>query len=147
MPGRDVVRTQSLYRSALVLIALSVVGWRSPWVRDEVRLSVTREPSRFTQLYFSDPAGLPKYLSTVQPNEVLFTIVNSEDRPMTYIYRVTVQAEEAPASTLAERSASIAPGTAANEDVAFTPAATGNVYLITVDLVGRQETIDFTGQS
>ena len=132
---------------ALVAAAvLLLVVVRLPGVRREISRSTSREPARFTELYFTDPGALPKRLSTSEPNELRFTIVNHEQTAMEYAFAVTVQSPPG-TQTVGEGRVRVAAGGAVVERVQLTPSHAGVTCLVTVSLLHRPESIHFTAAS
>jgi hypothetical protein len=56
----------------------------------QLALSFTREPTTFTQLYFTDPAALPASLGMSGRNAFSFTVVNNQGHDEAYSYAVTL---------------------------------------------------------
>jgi hypothetical protein len=139
------------WRAFLILAAglvagAFVVGLLSSGVRAQVARSTTRQPDRFTELYFTNEQGLPKDLRGQGPFSFQFTIADHEGRSVDYSYLVTAQ--DAAGTTPITRSAVVVgSGQSAARSVTFMPARTGTTYLVTVQLLGRPETIHFRGIS
>lgn len=132
-------------------VAVGAVGaavwvWHLPAARRQIAESTSQKPAPFTELYFTDPAALPKHLSTASPNYFGVTVANHEGRTVDYSYLVTARSILGTA-TVAQGQVSIAAGGRAYALEQFTPPQPGIAYEITVQLVGRPEAIHFTGMS
>ena len=119
---------------------------QSPSGRRQIANSVTRQPTPFTELYFTDDNRIPKVLSVSKPNTVGFTIANHEGKTVDYVYVVTARGPQG-TSTIRKDSVSVPSGQLVDESVEFTSDQPGTTYLITVLLSGRSEMIHFTGSS
>ena len=141
------------YRVALVAIAvvLALVGltafaWRSPAVRRQISLSVTRQPTPFTELYFTDHTNLPAILSTSDSNQFAFTIGNHEGKALSYPYVVTAQSSHG-TTTLATGTVDVDAGRSVPVPVSFLAPEATTQYVITVQLSGRPQLIHFAATS
>lgn len=135
----------------LVICLAGTVGaavwiWHLPGARRQIAESTSQKPAAFTELYFTDPAALPKHLSTASPNFFGVTVANHEGTTVVYSYLVTVESILGTA-TVARGQVSIAAGGRADALEQFTPPQAGTTYEITIQLVGRPEAIHFTGMS
>ena len=138
----------------MLVLAICLVGavgaavwiWHLPAVRRQIAESTSQKPAAFTELYFTDPAALPKHLSTANPNFFGVTLVNHEGKTVVYSYLVSVESILGTA-TVARGQVSIAAGGRGDALEQFTPPQAGTTYEITVQLVGRPEAIRFTGTS
>lgn len=135
-----------------LVFSLSAVGvlasgtWRASEVLKQVNLSVSRQPARFTELYFTDPETIPKQLSLSKPNEVGFTVANHEHRAMDYPYVVTAESAQG-RTVIAQGQVGVASGKLAHTTAQFTPPQPNTKYLLAVHLIGRAEVIRFFGTS
>ncbi|HWD72561.1 MAG TPA: hypothetical protein VG779_08550 [Actinomycetota bacterium] len=130
-----------------VLVAIVLFGagmlWLPAAVR-QLRSSMTREPAAFTELYFTDPSTLPKHLVAGSPASFGFTIRSDERSAVTYSYVVTATGS-GPTATVTQGKASVRPGEAVDLSATFVPRQPATTYLFVVRLLGRLETIHFTG--
>ena len=115
-------------------------------IAHQIALAVTRQPEPFTELYFSDPGGLPKLLSVSRPNLFGFTVVNHEGQDTVYSYAVTL-ANSHGVSTIAQGRIDLRNNVGATRIVNVHPTRRSTQYLITVRLLMRTETIWFRGVS
>jgi len=132
-----------------VLVAIGLFGagmWLVPAAVRQMRSSTTREPAAFTELYFTDPPTLPKHLVAGRPASFGFTIRNDEPSAQTYSYAVTATGS-GPTATVTQGHASVRSGEAVDLSATFVPSQPATTYLFVVRLLGRSETIHFTGQS
>lgn len=153
--SQDRPTPMNLGRAGRALVAVACVAvavgaalwlWQLPGFRRQVALSTTHQPIPFTELYFTDPNTLPKHLLSGQPNMFNFTIANHEAKTVTYTYVVTAQTPFG-TSEVTRDQVTIADGARRVVTVESVPPVAGITYLITVHLVGRSETIHFTGAS
>lgn len=81
-------------RSAIVallgVVAFAVCLAVSPGLRQAMVLATTKQPERYTELFFSDPRTLAKTFSAGSPVTVAFSLRNHEGRPRSYTYSVAV---------------------------------------------------------
>jgi uncharacterized membrane protein len=132
-----------------VLVAIGLLGagmWWVPAAVRELRSSTTREPAAFTELYVTDPSRLPKHLVAGTPARFGFTIRNHEGRAVTYSYVVTATGG-GPTATVTQGQASVRSGDGVDLSATFVPRQPATTYLFVVRLLGRSETIHFTGTS
>ncbi|MCA1691936.1 MAG: hypothetical protein LC733_06970, partial [Actinobacteria bacterium] len=82
----DVRRKLFVGAAALMAIVAAVaLGLLfSPSLHSQIKGSVTRHPTPFTELYFDDYASVPKDLIVGQPNLIHFAIANHENSAVTY---------------------------------------------------------------
>ncbi len=144
--------TPRRYRIALLaaigvaLAGLTAFAWQSPGVRKQVTESVVRQPTPYTELYFTNHTNLPVIVSTSYTSTFDFTIGNHEGKSLSYPYTVT--------ATSAQRTTKVAGGNVrvddgrlVNTSVLFQAPAPATQYVITVQLSGRPETIHFATTS
>jgi hypothetical protein len=127
---------------SVVLAALAAVVWASPTLRHEIARSVVRQPTPYTELYFSGEASLPKRLFVSRPNQFNFTIANHEGQTVQYRYVVTGESLEQ-STTIAQTFVTVASGHQAEPSIGFTPLAPHTQYVISVKLLDRPESIHF----
>ena len=76
---------------AVIAAGAAAAVLQSPSGRRQIAKSVTRQPTPFTELYFTDHNKIPKVLSVSKPNTVGFTIANHEGKTVDYVYVVTAR--------------------------------------------------------
>jgi hypothetical protein len=131
--------------TAVLVVALgagSVVGYsQSSWVRSQVRLSFSRRPAPFTELYFADPIHLPKVLSATAANQFSFTIVNHEGNHVDDRYRVTI-AGPSGLTAIDGGTATLSQDESLTINERFQAPLPGD-YLVTVALLNQPELVHF----
>jgi len=135
--------------AAIAAVCVVAVGLGIAFPRQiahQIALAVTKQPTPFTELYFSNPSGLPKSLSLSRPNVFGFTVVNHEGGDTAYSYVVTL-ASSTGSSTIAQGRVDLRSNEGATRLVDVRPTQRATEYLITVNLVGRTEMIRFRGVS
>ena len=129
-----------------VLIALVAAGilisLLSPAGRHQWALSLARQPTQYTTLYFNRAAGLPEIAGQASPVNVTFTIENHEGRAIEYVYRITVS-DGARARLLLEASKKIAEGVRWEVSAAIRPGCGRSPCRVQVSLPGFPEKIFF----
>jgi hypothetical protein len=135
-----------LILAASLTVGAFVAGLSSSDFRMQVVNSTTRQPTLFTELYFTNARYLPKDLRGEGPFTFQFTIANHEGRVVGYTYLVT--AADTGGTTPITRSAVVVEsGQSTSLPVSFVPARIHTTYVVTVQLVGRSETIHFRSTS
>ena len=131
----------------ICIAAAAALGIAFPHqIAHQIALSVTRQPTPYTELYFSDPQSLPASLSLSAPNLFGFTVVNHEGHDTVYSYVVTL-ASSYGSSTIAQGRIDLRNNMEATRLVNVRPTRRATEYWITVNLLGRIETIRFRGVS
>jgi hypothetical protein len=143
---------QTKHRRAFLILAATlaagafVSGLFSSGFRSQVAKSTSRQPTLFTELYFTNARYLPKDLRGQGPFSFQFTIANHEGRTVDYSYLVTA-AHVGGTTPITRDAVIVESGHATALSVSFVPARTNTPYLVTVELVGRPESIHFRGTS
>lgn len=131
---------------AVILILIAAAALVSKQVRHQLALSIVRQPTPYTQLYFSHIAMLSGKLSVDQKNTFDFTIVNDENRVYSYTY--TVSADDSKTHLVASREVvTIDSGSSVTRAVTIVPKDRKAKYLITVTLEGMNQSIHFYAQT
>jgi hypothetical protein len=112
----------------------------------QIAIAVAGQRTPLTQLFFSGPKSLPESLSLSRPNRFGFTVVNQEGHDTGYSYVVTL-ANSSGTSTIAHGHIDLGNTKAATRLVNVRPTRHAAEYLITVELVGRAEAIQFEAVS
>jgi hypothetical protein len=132
---------------AATCLAAAISGIAFPHqIAHQIALSVTRQPTPYTELYFSNPKSLPASLSLSTPNLFSFTVANHEGHDTVYSYIVTL-ASSYGGSTIAQGRIDLRNNTSATRVINVHPTRRATEYVITVSLRGRSETIRFRGTS
>lgn len=124
---------------ALVLLAVSLL---SPTGRHEWALSLFRQPTRFTALFFNDPAALPSGAVAGQLLPVSFSIANSEGRTLGYRY-VIAESWSGGSTVLKTAATTISAGRTAAVSTLIRPSCAQSPCRIEISLPGHPEKIDF----
>jgi hypothetical protein len=131
----------------LTILVAAVIGYRSSsWFRMQVAESVTHRATPFTELYFTHPRSIPKQLVESGPNSVSFTILNHETNRVKYRYIVVASSSGIP-TIVGSGSVVVADGKSTTRMVNVVPIQPSRNYTISVQLVDRQEFIDFKATS
>lgn len=85
-------------------------------------------------------AQAPRQLTPGVPNVFTFEIHNQEGRPTSYRYQATA-ADGSDTTTLDARTVRVASGATAQLSVPFTPPQAATTYLVTIQLLGRGESL------
>lgn len=114
----------------------------SPAVRQQVSLSFTHQPERFTALYVTDPARLPTRVTPGRPVSVDFGIQNHEGRQRRYRYVAKLTTAGRPAVTR-RGAVEVADSGRASRRVDLGTAPRTSGYSVTVRLESTGETIRY----
>jgi hypothetical protein len=115
-------------------------------IAHQLALSFTRQPTPYTELYFTDPQLLPASFSVPGPNSFRFTVVNHEGREYLYSYVVTVASSHG-LSTVTRGTLDVVDGRSATAAVDFLTARRDTQYVVSVTVLRPLETIHFKGLS
>ena len=145
-------RARSIRRSFIVMLSfaglLAVIFVASPrQFVHQIEISVIRQPTPYTQLFFSDPGAVPSTLRLDRPNKFTFTIVNDEGRSSLYHFAVMTNTPGSPATVVANGSLRLDDRGTGTRTVAFVPKKRRHRYLITVVLDGSGLSIHFSGET
>jgi hypothetical protein len=121
----------------IIGISLLVPAGRHQWA-----LSLFRQPTRYTVLFFDHPAALPATAVTGEPITVSFTVGNQEGRDIDYRY-VLRAAGGGRSRIVGESSRTVPAGASWTVSAAVRPACRTSPCRIEVSLPGHPETIDF----
>jgi hypothetical protein len=144
--ARHIRRTLiAILSSAGLLMALFVASPRQ--FVHQIEISVIRQTTPYTQLYFSDPGAIPSTLRLDRPNKFTFTIVNDEGQSSLYHFTVMTSSVGLPTTVIANGSLRLDDKGIGKRTVAFVPKKRGHRYLITVVLEGSGLSIHFYGET
>jgi hypothetical protein len=132
--------------AVVALAGLTAFAWQSPAVRKQITESVARQPTAYTELYFTDHTNLPSFLSTSYANDFAFTIGNHQGRALSYPYVVTAGSGQG-TTLVASGKVQVDSGRLVSTSVSFLAPAPATQYVITVQLSGRPEMIHFAATS
>jgi D-inositol-3-phosphate glycosyltransferase len=122
------------------VISLLVPTWRHQWA-----LSVLRQPTRYTALFFDRGTVLPARVAAGQPVHVGFTVSNREGRAIRYRYMIStypVGSDGGHRRLLAESVKLVPAGSSWSVFAAVRPHCGRAPCRIQVSLPGHPETID-----
>jgi hypothetical protein len=117
-------------------ITLSFPAGRHQW-----DVSILRQPTRYTVLYFDHPASLPHQATADQTIQFSFTIVNDEGRAVDYHYMVQTSPTDSPQEQ--EASTTIPATRQEVISVRLRPACAASPCRVRISLAGYSESIDF----
>jgi hypothetical protein len=112
----------------------------------QLDISVFRQPTPYTQLFFSDPTTLPKKLEVGHANKFSFTVVNDQGHPATYRYIVTITGAKLQ-KVASQGSFTLGDSQSITRTVAVVPTARKTQYLVKVMLSGTVDFIQFYGDT
>jgi hypothetical protein len=124
--------------AAVVLLVALGAWFGSPSVRHQVRISVSRQQTPFTELYFAN--DLPSRFSVGEPTTLAFIIANHQGHDLTYAWTATITETDGTTVATMKGRARVPNGLTSGQHLSFTLASSGT-YLLTVSLDGRVETI------
>jgi hypothetical protein len=135
---------------AAVLALIGIVGLLAvcfpTQFKHQLDISVFRQSTPYTQLFFSDPTTLPKKLEVGHPNKFSFTVINDQGHSATYHYTVTITGAKLQKVTSAG-SFTLGDSQSITRTVTVVPTAKKTQYLIKVTLSGTVDFIQFYGDT
>jgi hypothetical protein len=114
--------------------------------KHQLEISVVRQPTPYTQLFFSDPATLPKKLTVGRANKFSFTVINNEGHTQSYHYTVTITGAKL-RKVASEGSLTLGDGQSITRTAGVEPPSRGLQYRIEVALTGTADFIQFYGNT
>lgn len=86
--------------ACIIVLMLSIAYVASPSIREMVNVATSHKTESYTELYFTEPDGLPKKITGAnQQVRVKFSILNRGVVGRRYDYRVVVRSDDAQLST------------------------------------------------
>lgn len=125
----------------LILLAVGA-SLLTPAGRHQWALSLIRQPTRYTVLYFDDAANLPPTVVANRPLKVSFTVTNDEGHIMSYRYVLSATSSGI-SHVLHESTKTLAAGAEWTVVTVIRPACRASPCRIKVSLPGHPEAIDF----
>lgn len=113
----------------------------------QIEISVIRQPTPYTQLFFNDPRAIPSRLRLDLPNKFTFTIVNDEGQSLLYHFAVIMNTVGSSTTVVANGSLRLDDEGTGTRTVALVPKNRRHRYLITVVLDGSGQSIHFYGET
>jgi hypothetical protein len=130
----------------VILILIVAAATLSKPFRRQLEISIVRQPTPYTQLYFARPGTLPGKLKVDQKNIFDFTIVNDEGRKYSYTYTVTL-ADSRSHSVVTKDTVTIDNGGSVTRPATLVPKDRKAKYRVTVALGGLNQSIYFYGET
>jgi len=131
---------------AVVLILIGIVGIFAicfpAQFKQQLEVSVLRQPTPYTQLFFSTPTALPQKLEVNHVNKFSFTVINNQGRSGTYRYTVTITGGKLQ-KVASQGSFVLGDSQSVTRIVGVVPKSRGTQYLIKVTLSGTADFIQF----
>jgi hypothetical protein len=113
-------------------------------VGHQIQISLFRQATPNTQLFFTNPAALSRQLRVDEENKISFTVINDQGSSRNYQYTVTV--DDAAGKELATRGVfTVKNGGALSRNVLFEPKSHKTKYIVTVELNGLNLSIHYYG--
>jgi hypothetical protein len=112
--------------------------------KHQLEISFVRQPTPYTQLYFTNPSTLPVNLLVDQGNAFEFTIKNDEGRAYRYTYTVTAD-DSRSHLVVSTQTVTVGDGDSTTRVVTVTPRDAKSRYLISITLDGMNQSIRFHG--
>lgn len=125
-----------------VVLVLLTVSLLSGAGRRQWALSLVQQPTRFTALFFNDPAALPSAAVAGQLLPVSFSIANNEGRTVGYRYVIT-ESSAAGSSVLKTAAGTVGDGRTLAISTVIRPSCARSPCRIEISLPGHPEKIDF----
>jgi hypothetical protein len=150
-PANQPPRAKAYWRVVLgvglvIIVVIGVLSAFSQQFRHQVEISVVRQGTPYTQLYFASPTKLPSALKVDKKNIVDFTIENDEGRVYRYAYTVTIENSKSHV-VMTSNTVTVGYGDSATRQIAVTPKDRKSKYLITVTLEGMNQSIHFYAET
>lgn len=114
--------------------------------KHQLDISVFRQPTPYTQLFFSDATTLPKKLEVGHPNKFSFTVINDQGHAATYRYTVTITGAKLQ-KVASQGSFTLRDSQSITRTVTVVPTVKKTQYLIKVALSGTVDFIQFYGKT
>jgi hypothetical protein len=133
---------------SIALAGIIIVGGLSvafpKQVKYQIQISLFRQITPYTQLFFTKPGALSSRLKVDDENEFSFTVVNDQGQSRTYQYTVTM--DGAGQNDLVTQGVfTVENGGTLTRNVLFEPKLRKTKYMITVKLNGRDLSIHYNG--
>jgi hypothetical protein len=145
-PEKKVGRVATVIVLCFITLTAGLYAAFPEQFKHQVELSFIRQPTPYTELFFSDPVALPAKLRIDKPNSFTFTIVNDEGRSDSFNYSVVVSTGKS-VNVSRRGSVTIRNSGSASRTVAVVPKSRKSRYLITVVLGVSGQSIHFFGET
>ena len=130
----------------VIMAAFCAAAALSKQFRHQIEISVVRQVTPYTQLYFVSPTKLPTQLKVDQDNAFEFSIENDEGHAYHYIYTVTLDDSRSHV-VVSTDTVDISDGDRTIRGVVVKPKDPKSKYLITVTLEGLNQSIHFYAET
>jgi len=127
-----------------ILILVAAAAALSKQFRHQLALSIVRQPTPYTQLYFPHPGTLPGKLKVDRKNTFQFAIVNDENRAVRYTY-IVVLLHGSKSRHVSTATVTVSNGKTVTPSVTVVPKERNSRYQISVTLEGMNQSIHFYG--
>jgi Protein of unknown function (DUF1616). len=116
------------------------------WAHSNNLLTVSAQPQKYTELYFTKPASLPSVFVNGRTYTFAFSVANHEAASQKYRYRVVVtQGNGKP--TTSTGVLAVGNGKTGTHTASITISSDNQPVLVSVNLVGKAQSIHFKGES
>jgi hypothetical protein len=126
-----------------ILILIVAAAALSKQFRHQLALSIVRQPTPYTQLYFPHLGALPEKLKVDQKNTFQFTIVDDENRAFRYTYIVVFDDSKSHLSSTG--AVTVNNGQSVTRSVTVIPKDSKSKYQVSVTLKGMNQSVHFYG--
>lgn len=137
------------FRLATAICLLACAGYAAAepaWARHQIAISLTPQPTRYSEIFFSNLAAVPSRLVPGVTTKVPFAIINREGRTVRYTYSVVVTAPRV--SSVAETGQVVIGNNEKADLIAtFRPEEANALYDVRIRLARPHEAIEFHGQT
>lgn len=130
-----------LYGTVVVAVILAALGWLSPGFRHEIKLSLGRQPTPYTQLGFTSAATLPATAIRGASIPLSFAVTNDEGKQVSYQY-VVASGTGTKLAPLTSASKVVAAGATWDVRITVVPKCVQSACRIQVSLPKQSESID-----
>lgn len=145
-PEKKVGRVVAVIALCFITLIAGLYAAFPDQFKRQVELSLIRQPTPYTQLFFSHPEALPAKLHIGKSNRFTFTIINDEGTSESFKYSVVVSTAKS-VNVSRRGSVTIHNGSTASRAVAVVPRSRKSRYLITVILDASGQSIHFYGET
>jgi hypothetical protein len=126
-----------------VVTGVLAIGFPAQF-KHQLAISIIRQPTPYTQLFFNDSTALPKQLKFDHLNKFTFTVINDQGRPENYHYIVTMtRVKSGKIVSISKGSLMVGNTKSVMQAVRVEPKFRKSHYLIKVTLSGTADFIQF----
>ncbi|HSX01400.1 MAG TPA: DUF1616 domain-containing protein [Candidatus Saccharimonas sp.] len=139
-------RRFAVLASLVVVLVAAGLAWPAISSTQFVRQATTKQIETYSELYFADHRDIPSSLPVGSSLQVPFAVTNHEGRTITYYYQATVSRTGA-TDTKQTGSLTLEDGQTGFHNVTISATKAGQTITITINLIGRNQTIRYRTQS